>query len=114
MPPVNSWETVMVIDFNSGLNSNSTQSRSKANSASAANVSDDSKQTSTAAPAAGDNVSLSAAGKEMSRLANAENGNSQVDSDRVAALRQAISEGSYQIDADAIADKLLQQDQLLP
>lgn len=56
---------------------------------------------------AGDSVSLSGAGQAMSRLeANIQN-QPDVDTAKVEQIKNAISNGSYQADPSAIADKML-------
>lgn len=64
------------------------------------------------APAAGDNVSLSETGQTLARLAAAIEGEPAVDESRVAEVKAALANGSYRIDADAIAGKMLDQDGL--
>ena len=62
------------------------------------------------AGASADSVNLSAAGHSLSRLESTVGSASDVDTNRVNAIRQAIEDGSYSIDADAIATKLLDSD----
>lgn len=61
----------------------------------------------------GDSVSLSLTGKSLASLeANLAN-TPEVDSAKVEALKAAVANGTYQVDASAIADKMLAQDKLL-
>lgn len=59
-----------------------------------------------------DSVKLSSTGHSLSRLETAVASANEVDTNRVEAIRQAINDGSYSIDADAIATKLLDSDSL--
>jgi negative regulator of flagellin synthesis FlgM len=64
----------------------------------------------TATPAATDNVSLSREAQAMGRLEQALKTSSDVDETKVAALRQAIAEGKYQVNSERIAERMLVQD----
>jgi negative regulator of flagellin synthesis FlgM len=57
--------------------------------------------TSTAAIAGGDQVAVSAAAAQMSAAGN------EFDSAKVDAIRQAIRDGRFQVNAGAIADRLI-------
>lgn len=61
-------------------------------------------------PADGDSVKLTDSARQLHDLQGAVAATPVVDSDRVAALREAIANGSYQIDPQRIADGLLAQD----
>lgn len=63
-------------------------------------------------PATGDNVSLSSQAQTLGRLEQAVMQSGDVDEAKVAAVRQAIAEGRYSIDSDAIAERMLAQDGL--
>lgn len=58
--------------------------------------------TNATAPADGDRVAVSAAGAQMSAA-----GSGEFDSAKVDAIRQAISEGRFSVNAGAIADRLI-------
>jgi len=94
---------------NNGINSNNLGNSSKLQDNADANA-----KTSKAATNAseGDSVKLSQAGSSLSRLENAVASVSDVDTQKVDAIRKAIDEGSYAIDAEAIAQKLLADDSL--
>jgi negative regulator of flagellin synthesis FlgM len=55
----------------------------------------------------GDTVKVSASGLLMSRLQEVVHNAAAVDTQRVAALKNAVSSGSYEIDDQKTADKLL-------
>ncbi len=60
-----------------------------------------------APPAAGDSVDLTDGARQLQELQSAVAATPVVDGNRVAALREAIANGSYQIDPQRIADGLL-------
>lgn len=62
----------------------------------------------------GDTVRLTDAAQALSRLEAQVKSAPDVDSQRVEQLRAAIANGSYKVDADAIAAKLLNFDASLP
>jgi negative regulator of flagellin synthesis FlgM len=57
---------------------------------------------------AGDTVNITRSGLLMSRLQDIVQGASAVDTERVAALKNAIASGTYEVDHQKVADKLLQ------
>lgn len=61
-------------------------------------------------PAGDDSVNLTADARQMQNLQSAVAATPTMDSGRVAALREAIANGSYPIDPQRIADSLLAQD----
>ncbi|MCR6653720.1 MAG: flagellar biosynthesis anti-sigma factor FlgM [Cellvibrionaceae bacterium] len=104
----------MVIDpSNPSLNRNAnvTSGGVKAKSAPPAEAGAGSR--SSAKPSVGDNVSLSSQAQTLGRLETAVKQSGDVDEAKVAAIRQAIAEGRYSIDSDAIAERMLAQDGLL-
>lgn len=62
---------------------------------------------------ASDTVNLTASGKLMLRLAEIVRGSSGVDSERVAAIKDAIASGTYQIDDQRTADQMLRMEKEL-
>lgn len=72
----------------------------------------DTKST-TASPAGRDDVVLSQEAQSLGRLEDKINALPEVNSERVAEIRQAIAEGRFQINAERIAENLLIQDELL-
>ncbi len=66
-----------------------------------------------ASEAASDQVSLTSSAQLLKELNEAVNNSSGTDTSRIEALRKAITDGTYQVDAGTIADKLLDLDQQL-
>ena len=97
----------MMIDLNNSLNSaaNGAKSRAPVADKPAASTDSQSKASSQAS-----DVSLSGQAQQLSRLEGKVNDTPDVDSDRVAQLQKAIADGSFNIDPESIADKMLQQD----
>ncbi|MCC7123177.1 MAG: flagellar biosynthesis anti-sigma factor FlgM [Gammaproteobacteria bacterium] len=60
----------------------------------------------TSAPGASDVVTLTDLGSRLQALTQSVADVPAVDSKRVEQFRQAIADGSYQVDAEAVADKL--------
>jgi negative regulator of flagellin synthesis FlgM len=58
----------------------------------------------------GDNVSLSREAQAMGRLELAVKTSPDVDEAKVAAMRQAIADGRYQVNSERIAERMLAQD----
>ncbi len=61
-----------------------------------------------------DQITLTNAARRLSDLNQSVNDQPAVDQERVAALRQAIQDGSYQVNAAKIADRLLALDATRP
>jgi negative regulator of flagellin synthesis FlgM len=61
----------------------------------------------------GDTVNVSRSGLLMSRLQEVVHNTPAVDTQRVAALKTAVSSGSYQVDDQKTADKLLRYERNL-
>jgi len=99
----------MAIDINR-LNSASTSGIStRSTSAAKDNVSAASKDVTASAsgPAAGESVNLSPTAQQLNSLTAGLKDLPVVDSDKVGRLKQAIANGSYQVDSQKVADKLL-------
>ncbi len=62
---------------------------------------------------AGDTVALSPEAQNLSRLQEKIDAAPEVDSERVAQIRQAISEGRFEINAERLAAAMLDQEDLL-
>ncbi len=60
-----------------------------------------------------DTVRISDTAQALQRSVGENSGNADVDSDRVAQIKAAIEDGSYKIDNERIADRMLQLDSLL-
>lgn len=103
----------MVIDTNNlnGVGSRASQTRSAPNN----------NATSSDAPAKGrlepgnhgDSVQLSSQAQTMGRIQANIEASPDVDMSKVEAIKAAISEGRFEINAEAIAEKMLSQDALL-
>lgn len=64
-------------------------------------------------PATAETVTLTDAGKHLSKAESRNPALPVFDSQRIEALKKAIEEGSYTVDADRVAKKLLEFDRLL-
>lgn len=71
------------------------------------------RETANRAAAAADTVSLTGTAEQLRRLEESLASLPVVDGQRVEAVRQAITDGSYRVDAGRIADKLLAFEQHL-
>lgn len=92
---------------NNGINGNNLSSSQVKGSA------EGSENTSnTAASSEGDSVNLSADAHSLSRLETALITASDINTNRIDAIREALDAGTYHIDAEAIATKLLDSDSL--
>lgn len=60
-----------------------------------------------------DTVRISDTAQALQRSVGENSGNTDVNSDRVAQIKAAIEDGSYKIDNERIADRMLQLDSLL-
>ena len=96
----------MMIDSNSTLNTATNSAKSRAPVADAASGS----ASETKPDSQASDVSLSSRAQQLSRLEAQVSSSPEVDSDRVAELQKAIADGSFSIDPERIADKMLQQD----
>jgi negative regulator of flagellin synthesis FlgM len=63
---------------------------------------------STAAPQSSDHVTLTDSARSLQKIEEAIAKAPVVDNAKVAAIKQAVSSGTYQIDTGRVADKLLQ------
>lgn len=63
--------------------------------------------------AGSDQVTLTDTARRLSDLTQTASAQPAVDAERVSQIRQAIAEGSYQVNAERVADKLLQAEDLL-
>jgi negative regulator of flagellin synthesis FlgM len=103
----------MVIDTNN-INSSGGTSRSR----SSAPVITPSTKTQTAPaatpePSVNDNVVLSSEAQNLVRLQAKISSLPDVNLDRVAAIKQAIAEGRFEINPERLAENMLNQDELL-
>jgi len=101
----------MVIDTNSNINSSNGAPRNRVDSGSGSGQNANATETKgeqTAKP----EVSLSSQAQTLNRLESNIQATDDVDSERVAAIQKAIADGSFEINAERIAEKLLSQDEL--
>jgi negative regulator of flagellin synthesis FlgM len=63
---------------------------------------------SAAASQTGDHVTLTASARSLQKIEQAVAQAPVVNADKVAAVKQAVSDGTYKIDAGRVADKILQ------
>ena len=98
----------MALDINR-LNSSSTAGIGNTKSASTkdASTAQTSDVKATKSTASGESVSLSAEAKQLSSLTAGLKDLPVVDSDKVSRLKQAIADGSYKVDSQKVADKLM-------
>jgi len=106
------WGNIMVIDLNNPLNTSTASSRSRAPAAAPAATT---KAPATAGDtkAASGNVVLSPEAQRLTRLQDTISQLPDVNSERVAALKQAIAEGKFEINPERIAENMLKHDDLL-
>lgn len=99
----------MVIDFNaSNSASRSTQSSAATGKRDATQAPGPAEQAAADKPASAESgVKLSSQAQQLQAIEERLRDLPEVDSERVAKIRQAISDGSYQTDSARIADKLL-------
>lgn len=98
----------MVIDTNAGaIGKNRLNVPSQSAGGNAINAPQDNTQQPAKNAAPSDSVSLSGRAQAMGRLENQIAQEPAVNSAKVAELKQSISEGSYTVNADTIADKML-------
>jgi negative regulator of flagellin synthesis FlgM len=75
-------------------------------------VAADKPDTGTAAPSSssqtGDQVTLTTSARSLQKLSDAVTQAPVVDSAKVSAIKQALANGSYQVDAGRVADKMIQ------
>ena len=103
----------MAIDTNNGIRpGHNTNTATGPAQSTAARPGVDSKHAASA-PAERDDVVLSQEAQSLGRLEDKINALPEVNSERVAEIRQAIAEGRFQINAERIAENLLNQDELL-
>lgn len=104
----------MVIDPSNSLNTqNAAANRAKAQAAKADQANSTNNKADKGPAAEGDSVSLSAASLAIASVEAKLGELSDVDSAKVDQIKSAINSGNYQIDADAIARKIQDDDQLV-
>ncbi len=101
----------MVIHTNSNINSSSGAPRNRVDSSSSNGPKSGASETK-GEQAAKPEVSLSSQAQTLNRLESSIQTVDDVDSDRVAAIQKAIADGSFEINAERIAENMLSQDEL--
>jgi len=61
-----------------------------------------------------DSVAITAMAQGIKKAFESSSSGSIVDVDRVAAVKKALADGSYQINAERIAEKMIQYEKLMP
>ncbi|MDF0731940.1 flagellar biosynthesis anti-sigma factor FlgM [Pseudomonas entomophila] len=98
----------MVIDFSRLNNSPSATGGVRGNSASGnAEKAEQASEAPKQASASGEAVHLSQEAQQLQKISDKLRDQPEVNSARVAQLKQAIADGSYQVDAGRVASKLL-------
>ncbi|WP_417779649.1 flagellar biosynthesis anti-sigma factor FlgM [Stutzerimonas xanthomarina] len=102
----------MVIDFNrpnNAVNSSSTGRSSVQNAerSTTQQTPTDEVKTIGNSPVSGESVQLSPEAQRLQQTAEKLNQQPAVDQERVAQIKQAIADGSYQVDSQRVASKLL-------
>ena len=95
----------MVIDFNRVGNSPSVQGTARTGSAK--EVTAQAPVQGTATVKSGEPVTLSDQAQQLQKITDKLSDQPTVNSARVAELKQAIAEGSYQVDSERVASKML-------
>lgn len=103
----------MVIDPNNGLNSVSSGTARSRNSAGISTDTSTAGASKGASTSKSDHVILSGEAQALQRLEAKINGSPEIDSARVAKIKEAIANGSFEINADRIAERMLNSDDLL-
>ena len=61
-----------------------------------------------------DSIAITATAQGLKKAFESSSSDTIVDVDRVAAVKKALAEGSYQINAERIAEKMIQHEKLMP
>lgn len=102
----------MVIDTNNGIKpGNSSNTSARANDTAAKGPATQGEAAPRQTPQ--DSVVLSQEAQGMNRLEESIASLPDIDSEKVASIKQAIAEGRFEYDADRIAENMLNQDDLL-
>jgi negative regulator of flagellin synthesis FlgM len=103
----------MVIDTSNNINNTASSNRSRGSASSAATDQKAVTNTAEASNSTKENVVLSQEAQRLNRLQATISELPDVNIERVAALKQAISEGKFEINPERIAENMLKQDDLL-
>ena len=102
----------MAMDIN-GLNSNQTNtSRARSGQKVVSSPVSQPDESNSPKKNSGETVSISAEGQMLNRVSNDIKAETPVNKAKVEALRAAIADGSYKVDAEAVAQKMLESDSL--
>ena len=102
----------MVIDTNTNILSSSGGAKGRIETQAAGRKSAPEESVAKPADSAAGEVSLSSAAQSMSKLESAINSSPDVNSSKVEEIKRAIAEGSYSINPESIAERMLDQDEL--
>jgi negative regulator of flagellin synthesis FlgM len=72
------------------------------------------KETAVSNTEKNDSIAITAIAKEIHKAFESTSASSAVDFDRVSAVKKALADGSYSINAERVAKKLIQFEKLLP
>ena len=97
----------MAIDFNNPNNAGLSKPRTASSLSSAQTNAQDSAQKSNKPGSSGESVQLSKNARQLQSVSEKIASMPSVNSEKVAQLKQAIAEGSYQVDSQRVASKLL-------
>lgn len=97
-----------------GSNSGIVQSADNRNNQVSSKKPDEAKKTESSAPVASSSVNLTQAASNLQALEKAISAAPEVDQQKVDAVRKSINEGSYQVDSERTATKLINFDTALP
>ncbi len=97
-----------------GSNSGIVQSTNNRNSQVSPKKVDETPKTESAAPVASSNVNLTQTANSLQALEKSIAAAPEVDQQKVDAVRKAINEGSYKVDSERTATKLIDFDTALP
>ena len=97
-----------------GSNSGIVQSANNSNSQVSPKKVDEAKKTESSAPVASSSVNLTQTASSLQALEKSIAAAPEVDQQKVDAVRKAINEGSYKVDSERTATKLIDFDTALP
>jgi negative regulator of flagellin synthesis FlgM len=105
----------MVIDPNNGLNPANTGGAKNRGAGGVSTHKPDSQPAGSNgnSAASGDSVVLSSEAQTLNRLEAQINASPEVDAARVAAIKEAIANGSFEINSERIAERMLDNDDML-
>jgi negative regulator of flagellin synthesis FlgM len=75
---------------------------------------DSGKNAAVKSPDKSDSVAITAMAQGIKKAFESSSSATIVDADRVAAVKKALADGSYQINAERIAEKMIQYEKLMP